>query len=986
MMPSARPIARVIYACLLVALFAQSALAQSADASPRDRSQALGVWEGLMGTRARGATLLRFRLTLSTGLESADHPESELNPVSEEDRAALEEARARTNAIREGRDPEAAVSKSAAARESARKSAESLESARLQRERNRSDRVEGILEFTPLYGEGDIRTGLGGVPSVMDGSGSCEVVGYLNSHSGTLTLNLIRWADQPKTDLLQTNELRLVLDPVEPVLFGECVVQRRSNSAFTPVIAWREGQAPETETARIESVAYPNHFGGNRITRLRRNLSEYNRKLKYLESQRPIDILDADFEPRYARAENQLASELASNQSAHDKLVATYDEQEADLDAQEAAGDISESQLRRIASKRESIAERRTRAAEQLESRNTKARDRRDRTVEDLDEQIADRRAEFEEELAEHNAKREELDAAHAEVQRTITIDNEAVASWVERIAEEHPQITAGEGLNFSAPEARHAVLNALRDDVFTDTFGAAYENLTDYDMLLAIAYFDMRNEQYDDEGEIKDFQTTTPTPQHNRGRVRTTPTETQAQPNTQDHSVRQAQWNEQRELLYGAADTIKAPFDDDYELNLLRLAVQRRTLSWVDRVRAELDTIQPDAETFERLDAIESALALRTHHLRPSEQDAAALLIIAAREEHADATARYIAHRTINQATGQRGIATLSYFWASHPALDRLVSDTTRGRINLSINEALDRAIIDIANALRDRINTLGKTKDPYKALELGADIYRDILAQIGPAKNRPGAQELLDIITSRRAQDLLDVRKAVIAEILAADSAEQARRIASEVLTLPSDAETDAGELIRLNVSLRTVQLEAEAVQALFSEREWALMDQNTGRLVVPNEYSAPSEEEVRLATLRVFALDGGELLDSSTCMHVVPGLGKLSVKVRMELRDVQISSATRQEDGSYRVLYTFRRRITPEGSLSYLADEGFWQGELLLDMLDAFGDNVVETSYEVFRLSPYGWYSPTLVARLDLASAMQPLRVLSGEKRDR
>ncbi|MFG0243984.1 MAG: hypothetical protein ACF8R9_14440 [Phycisphaerales bacterium JB054] len=990
MSPSARSIAQVIYACLLATLFAQSAFAQSTDASRIDRSQAVGTWEGIMGTQARSATLLRFRLTLRTGLESSDHPESELNPVSEEDRAALEEARARTNAIREGRDPDAAVSKSAAARESARKNAESLESARLQRERNRSDRVEGILEFTPLYGEGDIRTGLSGVPSVKDGSGSCEVVGYLNPHSGALTLNLIRWADQPKKNLLQTNELQLVLDPAEPVLFGEWVVRRLSYSAFTPVIAWREGQAPETELARIESVAYPNHFGGDRITRLRRNLSDYTRKLKYLESQRPIDTLDADFEPRYARAESQFASELASNQSAHDKLVATYDEQEADLDAQEAAGDLSESQLRRIASKRESIAERRTKAAEQLKSRNTKARDRRDGIVEDLDKQIADRRAEFEEELAEHNAKRDELDAAHAEVQRTITIDNDVVAAWVERIAEEHPQVTADENLNFTAPESRHAILNALRDDVFTDTFGAAYENLTDYDMLLAIAYFDMRHEQYDDEGEVQEFQTTTSAPQQNRGRVRSSPTETQAQPNAQDHAqdhaARQAQWDEQRELLYGATDTIKAPFDDDYELNLLRLSVQRRTLNWINRVRTDLDAIQPDADTFERLDAIESALALRTHHLRPSEQDAAALLTIAAREEHADATARHIAQRTIDDATGQRGIATLSYFWASHPALNRLVSDTTRSRINLAINAALDRAIGDIAGAIRGRVETLSKTKDPYDALELGAEIYRDILAQLGPAKNRPGAQKLLDIITSRRAQDLLDVRKAVIAEILAADSAEEARRIASTVVTLPSDADTDAGELIQLNVSLRAVQLEAEAIQALFSEREWTLMDQNTGRLDVPNGYSAPSEDEVRLATLRVFALDGGELLDPSTCMHVVPGLGKLNVKVRMELRDVQISSVTRLEDGSYRVLYTFRRRITPEGSLSYLGDEGFWQGELLLDMLDAFGDNVVETSYEVFQLTPYGWYSPTLLARLDLASAMQPLRVLSGEKRDR
>jgi len=986
MTPSARPIARVIYACLLAALFAQSAFAQGADASRIGRSQALGIWEGIMGTQARSATLLRFRLTLRTGLESSDHPESELNPVSEADRAALAEARARTNAIREGRDPDTAVSKSAAAREYAQKSTDSLERARLQRERNRSDRVEGILEFAPLYGEGDIRTGLGGVPSVRDGSGSCEIVGYLNPHSGALTLNLIRWSDRPKTNLLQTNELRLVLDPAEPVLFGECVVQRLRNSAFTPVIAWREGQAPEPETARIESVAYPNHFGGDRITRLRRNLSEYNRELEYLERNRPIDTLDADFEPKYARAENRLASELASNQSAHDKLVAIYDEQEAGLDAQEAAGDLSDSQLRRIARKRESIAKRRTKAAEQLESRNAKAHDRRDRTVEDLDEQIADRRAEFEEELAKHNAKREELDAAHSEVQRTITIDNDAVASWVERIAEEHPQVTADEDLNFTDPESRHAVLNALRDDVFADTFGAAYENLTDYDMLLAIAYFDMRNEQYDDEGEVKDFQTTTPSPQHSRGRVRTPPTDTLAQPNAQDHSARQAQRDEQRDLLHGGAHAVKAPFADDYELNLLRLSVQRRTVNWINRVRTELDAIQPDAETFERLDAIESALALRTHHLRPSEQDAAALLTIAAREEHADATARHIAQRTISEATGQKGIATLSYFWASHPALDRLVSDTTRGRINLSVNAALDRAISDIASALRDRINTLNKTKDPYKALELGADIYRDILAQIGLAKNRPGAQKLLDLITSRRAQDLLDVRKAVIAEILDADSAEEARRIASDIVTLPSDADTDAGELIQLNVSLRTVQLEAEAFQALFSDREWAFLDQDLGRLVVPDGYTAPSEEEVRLATLRAFALDGGNLLDPSTCMHVVPGLGKLNVKVRMELRDVQISSATRQEDGSYRVLYTFRRRITPEGSLSYLADEGFWQGKLLLDMLDAFGDNVVETSYEVFRLGPYGWYSPTLAARLDLASAMQPLRVLSGEKRDR
>ncbi|MFG0245636.1 MAG: hypothetical protein ACF8MF_06245 [Phycisphaerales bacterium JB052] len=980
------PIARAIFACVLAALFAQSALAQVADASRMDRSQVLGTWEGIMGTQARDATLLRFRLTLRTGLESSDHPESEMNPVSAEDRAALDEARARTKAIREGRDPDAAVSKNADARESARKRADSLESARLQRERNRSDRIEGMLEFSPLYGEGNIRTGLGGVPSVKDGSGSCEIIGYLNPHSGALTLNLIRWADQPKTNLLQTNELQLVFDPAEPVLFGECVAQRISYSAFTPVIAWREGQAPERATARIESVAYPNHFGGDRITRLRRNLSEYNRELAYLERNRPIDTLDADFEPRYERAANQLTSELASNQSAHDKLVATYDEQEADLDAQEAAGDLSESQLRRIASKRESIAGRRTKAAEQLESRNAKAHDRHDRTVEDLDEQIADRRAEFEEELAKHNTKREELDAARSEVQRTITIDNDAVASWVERIAEEYPQITDDGDLNFSAPESRHAVLNALRDDVFTDTFGAAYENLTEYDMLLAIAYYDMRNEEYDDEGEIKDFQPSTPTPQSNPSRVRNTPTDTPAQPNAQDQSARQAQRDELSALLHGGAHIIKAPFADDYELNLLRLYVQNRTLNWIDRVRVELDAIRPDAKTFERLDAIESTLALRTHHLRPSEQDAAALLAIAARKEHADATARHIAQRTINDATGQRGIATLSYFWASHPDLDRLVSDTTRGRINLSINAALDRAISDIASALRDRISTLHKTKDPYKALELGADMYRDILAQIGPAKNRPVAQKLLTLITSRRAQDLLDIRKAVIAEILDADSAEEARRIASHVVTLPSDADTDAGGLIQLNVSLRTVQLEAEALQALFSEREWALLDQDLGRLVVPDGYTAPSEEEVRLATLRAFALDGGELLDPSTCMHIVPGLGKLNIKVRMELRDVQIASATRQDDGSYRVLYTFRRRITPEGSLSYLADEGFWQGELLLDMLDAFGDNIVETSYEVFRLGPYGWYSPTLAARLDLASAMQPLRVLSGEKRDR
>ncbi len=152
------------------------------------------------------------------------------------------------------------------------------------------------------------------------------------------------------------------------------------------------------------------------------------------------------------------------------------------------------------------------------------------------------------------------------------------------------------------------------------------------------------------------------------------------------------------------------------------------------------------------------------------------------------------------------------------------------------------------------------------------------------------------------------------------------------------------------------------------------------------MPDDYSAPSLKEVRLATLRAFAIDGGEVLDPSTCMHVVPGLGNLNVKLRMELSDVQIVSTTPRDDGGYDVLYKFRRRITPEGSLAFLAKDDFWQGTLLLDMLDAFGDNIVESAHETFRLGPFGWYSPTLLARLDLASAMQPLRVLSGERRDR
>ena len=54
--------------------------------------------------------------------------------------------------------------------------------------------------------------------------------------------------------------------------------------------------------------------------------------------------------------------------------------------------------------------------------------------------------------------------------------------------------------------------------------------------------------------------------------------------------------------------------------------------------------------------------------------------------------------------------------------------------------------------------------------------------------------------------------------------------------------------------------------------------------------------------------------------------------------------------------------------------------------MDMLDAFGDNVVESSEEVFRLGTSGWISPTLGARLDMASAMQPLRVLTGGVRQR
>jgi len=974
-------------ACLWAVALTSTAGAQGANASMIDRSEVLGAWEGVIGTRSRNATLLRFRLTLKTGLESPGEPEPALIMPDEEEQAALEEARARTKAIREGRDPEDAVSAAKASRSSGQSRAKAIGAARLQRERNRSDRVEGTLEFSPLYGEGEIRTGLGGVPSVEDASGSCEVVGYLNTHSGTLTIKLTRWAERPKVDLLRTNELQLVVDPAEPVLFGESAAQLRAYTAFNPVIAWREGRAPEDEIGRIEAVAYPNRFGGDRIKRLRRDLSEYTRSLENLERKRPIDTIEADFAHRYLNAENRLSSQIASQQNTYEKTLARYDEQEAALDEQEAADDVTDSQLRRIASKRESIAARRKKAAEKFESRKAKAHERYNDAVADVDERVEAERAKLEEALKKHNAQREALEATRSDVQRTIQIDNEVVASWVERIAEAHPEIRSGDELDFSGPGARHAIQNALRDDVFAEVFGAPYDELTDYDMLLLTAYFDMRNEQYDDEGELRaETGASTPAPR-SRGRVRRTDTQDSNADPAPDHSSRIArQRDEQRKLLDGGSHAVKAPFTDDYEQNLLRLYVQRRTLNWIQRVGAKLGSIQADADTFERIDAVERALALRTHHLRPSEQDDVVLLTINARREHADATARHLATRLANEASGQAGIAALSYFWASHPSLDRLVADRTREEVNTTIDAGLDRAIVKVVQDLSGRIETLEGLTDPYEALALGAEIYREFVAQIGGAKRRPSAQRILKAIAARRPRDLVRVHKEVNARILAADSAQEARRIASTVVTLPSDSETDAGKLMLLNVSLRALQLEAEAIKALFSEREWALLDQERGRLVVPENYSAPSAEEVRLATLRALASDGGKVLDPSTCMHVVPGLGNLNMKLRMELRDVHIVSATQRADGAYDVMYTFRRRITPEGSLASFANDDFWQGTLLLDMLDAFGDNLVESSFETFLLGPHGWCSPTLAARLDLASAMQPLRVLSGERRDR
>ena len=979
-------ISLLIYTCLFIALFTPTAQTQDGESSGIDRSQVVGTWEGVIGTSDRNASLLRVKLILRTGLETSNEAESSQDDVEKQSDPALDEARARIDAIREGRDAESTVGSQMVDNTAAQERAAAIESARLRRERSRADRLEGTLEFSPLYGEGKIRTGLSGVPSIKDGTGICEVVAYLDTHSGSLTVNLTRWAEQPKTNLLQTNQLQLVLDPEEPVLFGESKLQRTTNVSFRPVIAWREGQAPEQEMKRIEEIAYPNHFGGTRISTLRRDLSEYLRKLKHLESVRPTDTIDADFASRYTQAKDRLESDIERYQSTYEKTMATYDSQEADLDAQEAAGDLSDSQMRRIASKRESIAGRREKAEEQLEERKTDSKERYAQVIAELDERVAVVRAEFEEEVAEHNTKLEELEASRADVERSISVDNEVISAWIEHIAREHPEITAGEHLNFGGRNAHNAIQNALRDDVFVEIFGTSYDDLTEYDMLILTAYFDMRNELYDENGEVSRTSQPPTTTTQNRGRIRTSPQENTSEADSSETIDLSAQRDEQRELLHGGLHFIKAPFTDDYEQNIVRLYVQERSIDWIDRVRDAMESIRPDADTFAHIDAIERTLALRSHILRPSEQEAALLITIEARRKHADATAIALAQKTVKEAKGQAGIASLSYFWAQNPALNRLVSDQTRGAIDGVLDEGLDRAIIEVVQRLSGRIETLESTNDPYEALKLGAGIYRDFLSQIGGAKRRPAAQRILAAIAERRPRDLEQVRESVSAQILAAESAKQAQEIASTVITLPSDAETTAGELVMLSVSIRTLQLESEALRALYSDREWSLLDEQKGRLVVPDQYDAPSEEEIRLATIRAFAVDGGEVLDPSTCMHVVPGLGNLNVKLRMQLHDVRIVSTTQRENGSYDVLYTFRRRITPEGSLTYFANDDYWQGTLLLDMLDAFGDNVVESSIESFRLGPYGWYSPTLIARLDLASAMQPLRVLTGERRDR
>ncbi len=756
-------IALLTCTCMWTSWLTPQASAKSLKAPGIDRSEIVGTWEGIAGTGSRGATLLRFRLSLQTGLEAplqTDHVSIEIDEDEEE---ALEEARKRAQAIREGRDPEEAIRAEDKSDSSAQKRSEAIESARLRRERNRADRVEGLLEFSPLYGQGAIRTGLGGVPSLEDATGSCEVVGYLNTYSGTLALHLTRWVDRPKTNLLQTNELQLVIDPSEPVLFGECTVRLAAGVSFMPVIAWPEGHVPDDEAERIEDVAYPNQFGGDRITRLRRNLSEYTRQVESLERERPVDDIDAKYASRYANAENRLASELASQKSTHERTLASYDRQEDELDAQEAAGDLSDSQRRRIASKRESIAARRTKAAKQFESRNDKSRERYADTVAELDERVANDRAELEEELAEYEKKLEELRVERSDVHRSITINNEVVSAWIEQIADEYPGIRSEDGLNFFGRETRHALQNGLRDDVFVPTFGAAYDDLTDYDMLLLVAYLDMRNEVYDGEGEVRADTGTSTSPPRDRGRVREAPAEAPTQPPASGSATKKAQRDAQRDLLHGGAHAVKAALTGDYERNLLRLYVQRRTANWSDRVRAGVEAMQPDADTFSRIDAIERALALRTHCLRPSEQDAALLITVGARREHADATAMHLAAETVQQARGQEGIASLSYFWARQPALDRLVSDETRSEINAKIDAGLDDAIVGVVQDLYERIKGLEETSDPHEALALGAGIYRDFLARIGAAKRRPAAQRILDGIAARRPADLMRVQKEV-------------------------------------------------------------------------------------------------------------------------------------------------------------------------------------------------------------------------------
>jgi hypothetical protein len=211
--------------------------------------------------------------------------------------------------------------------------------------------------------------------------------------------------------------------------------------------------------------------------------------------------------------------------------------------------------------------------------------------------------------------------------------------------------------------------------------------------------------------------------------------------------------------------------------------------------------------------------------------------------------------------ATDYEGVLALHHFPKDHPGMFDEVPSEVATRERRRMKEGVSDGLARLLKAELQRLDARGTGLPSLKAE--GAryvDIDTRYLRIFG---QHPSISSALDEFVSLREPDLAANAGTVTTLLRQASTVSQLDIVTKDYVIPPLDGKSAAGQpLVAIIENRRPWMVFEEEERWKFAAHEVSLMEK-PGLVAVPRNYGPPDPEEIRLAILRAFVKEGGELI---------------------------------------------------------------------------------------------------------------------------